>query len=251
MQHPTATHVAGFRAWLKLGYAVKRGEKAIRIWVPIPPSRKQLEHWEQQGSDTAERPRTFFKLGPVFARDQVAPPATPATLDLPIHDLTGDDLAPTLPSLIALAGEIGSIVELEAMSGSRHGYYEPATLRIALRQDMAVNALVKTLIHDLAHALLRAEPALEDPTLHPAAEELIVESVAYTVCGALGLDSSSYSIPYLTSWSANTDIAIIEQTATVIDRVARRIEEATITPGEAAPPRQDRSADIPTHAVAA
>lgn len=32
-----------------------------------------------------------------------------------------------------------------------------------------------------------------------AAEELVVESAAYTVCGAPGLDSSGYSIPYLAS----------------------------------------------------
>ena len=31
LQHPTATRVAGFRAWLKLGYAVTKGQKAIRI----------------------------------------------------------------------------------------------------------------------------------------------------------------------------------------------------------------------------
>jgi hypothetical protein len=35
---PDATRVAGFKAWLKLGYCVRRGEKAvIRIWMPMPP----------------------------------------------------------------------------------------------------------------------------------------------------------------------------------------------------------------------
>jgi hypothetical protein len=32
-QYPTATRVAGFGAWLKLGYSVRRGEHAIRIWA--------------------------------------------------------------------------------------------------------------------------------------------------------------------------------------------------------------------------
>ncbi|MGA2453647.1 MAG: ArdC-like ssDNA-binding domain-containing protein [Solirubrobacteraceae bacterium] len=239
MQRPTATRVAGFRAWLKLGYAVNRGEKAIRIWVPMPPTRRQLEQWQQQGGDPDARPRTFFKLGPVFDRDQVAPlppPATPAPLDLEIHEMTGDDLAPALPSLIALAGEIGSAVEFEAIQGSRRGYYEINTRRIAIRQDMAANAQVKTLIHELAHALLRAEPSADDPELERAAEELVVESIAYTVCGALGLDASSYSIPYLTCWSADTDIAILEHTAALTDRLARRIETAII-PDETSSPR--------------
>jgi hypothetical protein len=45
MAPPTATRVAGFRAWLKLGYVVRRGERAIKVWAPCPPSRKQLERW--------------------------------------------------------------------------------------------------------------------------------------------------------------------------------------------------------------
>src|SRR5829696_4397695 len=46
LQNPEATRVAGFRAWLKLGYAVRRGERAIKIWVPVPPSKKKLEEWK-------------------------------------------------------------------------------------------------------------------------------------------------------------------------------------------------------------
>jgi len=43
MARPTATRVAGFRAWLELGYAVRKrpdevpeGQWAIRIWAPCP-----------------------------------------------------------------------------------------------------------------------------------------------------------------------------------------------------------------------
>src|SRR4051812_48058474 len=87
LQKPHATRVAGFRAWLKLGYCVRRGERALRIWVPIPPSKKALERWKADGEDAAARPRTHFKLGPVFDRSQVEPlppPAEPIPLDPPI-----------------------------------------------------------------------------------------------------------------------------------------------------------------------
>ena len=234
MQRPAATRVAGFRAWLNLGYCVQRGERAIRIWVPIPPSRKQLERWARAGSDPAERPNTHFKLGPVFDREQVRPlppPATPAPLDPPVREVTGEDLAPVLPHLIELGRAIGSIVEFEAIPGQRRGYYEVESRRIAIGEDMPANAQVKTLIHELAHALLRAEPCDDDPALEPAAEELVVESVAYTVCGALGLDSAGYSIPYLASWAGEGDIDILERTAALIDRLARRIEDAAMNRG--------------------
>ncbi len=68
MARPTATRVAGFRAWLKLGYAVQRGERAIKVWAPCPPSRKQLERWQQDGGDADQRARTYFRLVPVFDR---------------------------------------------------------------------------------------------------------------------------------------------------------------------------------------
>jgi IrrE N-terminal-like domain len=202
--------------------------------VPITPSRKQLEKWQHAGSDPAERPRPSFRLGPVFDREQVGPlppPATPLPLDPPLHEVSGDDLAPVLPRLIALGREIGSSVEFEAIAGERRGYYEVESRRIAIRQDMAPNAQVKTLIHELAHALLRAEAREDDPTLEQAAEELVVESVAYSVCGALGLDSAGYSIPYLASWAGEGDIDTLERTAALIDRLARRIEEAAVDPG--------------------
>lgn len=234
MQRPAATRVAGFRAWLNLGYCVQRGERAIRIWVPIPPSRKQLERWERAGSDPAERPNTYFKLGPVFDREQVQqlpPPATPAPLDPPVRDVTGEDLGPVLPHLIELGREIGSSVEFEAIGGHRRGYYEVESRRIAIAEDMPANAQVKTLIHELAHALLRAEPSEDDPALEQAAEELVVESVAYTVCGALGLDSAGYSIPYLASWASDGDLDMLEGTAALIDRLARRVEDAAVDPG--------------------
>jgi antirestriction protein ArdC len=232
MQCPNATRVAGFRAWLKLGYAVRRGQRAIRIWVPIPPSRKRVEQWVRAGSNPDEKPATYFKLGPVFDREQVEPlpaPACPVPLDAPVRDITGDDLAPVLAPLIELARQIGSRVVFEAMSGQRRGYYVLESRQIAVRHDFSPNAKVKTLIHELAHALLRAEPNEDDPALERAAEELVVESVAFTVCGSLGLDTSGYSIPFLASWAQRGDIDTIERTAGLIDRLARRIEDAAAT----------------------
>lgn len=230
-QCPQATRVAGFRAWLKLGYAVQRGQKALRIWVPMAPSRHAIERWEAAGADPETRPRTLFRLGPVFDASQVAPlppPAEPVPLRPPIREIEGDQLAPVLPRLIALAQQIDSSVAFVSIGGSRRGSYNLETREICVARDMPANAQVKTLCHELAHALLRAERAQEDPTLEHAAEELVVESVAYTVCGALGLDVSGYSVPYLASWSSTTNIEIIERTAALIDRLARRIEDAAL-----------------------
>ncbi|MFL5844325.1 MAG: ArdC-like ssDNA-binding domain-containing protein [Solirubrobacteraceae bacterium] len=228
MQCPHATRVAGFRAWLKVGYCVRRGEKAIRIWVPIAPSKAKLEAWRRAGADPAAKPRTFFKLGPVFDRSQVdelPPPAIPVTLDCPIADVVGCELEYCLEPLVALAETIGSAVTFEPMCTERGGCYDTATRAIAINDAREINAQVKTLIHELSHALLRAEPGADDPELSYAEEELVVESIAYTVCGSAGLDVSGYVIPYLASWSQDAPLDTVQSCAGMIDRYARRLED--------------------------
>jgi antirestriction protein ArdC len=231
MARPTATRAAGFRAWLKLGYAIRRGERAIKIWAPCRPSRKQIERWQQQGADPDQRPRTYFKLVPVFAHDQVdplPPHGEPEPLDPPIHDVTGDELADAIPKLDALAAEIGCTVHEEAMNGGCHGYYEIDTGRIAIDTGLSANGKVKTRVHELAHALIRRERQDDDPELDRASEELVVESIAFTSVGALGVNTDGYSVPYLASWAEQADLAVLEQTATLIDRLASRIEDAVL-----------------------
>ena len=74
-QDPQATRVAGFRAWLALGYCVRRGETSqIRVWARCEPSKKRLQAWKDAGAIPGERPKPFYRLEPVFdtlSRDRV------------------------------------------------------------------------------------------------------------------------------------------------------------------------------------
>ncbi len=63
--------------------------------------------------------------------------------------------------------------------------------------DVAPAQAVKTLIHELAHALLHSD---EFPRSKEVAE-VEVESVAYIVCDAIGLDSGAYSFAYIARWA--------------------------------------------------
>ena len=71
-QCPEATRVAGFRSWLSLGYAVRKGERGIRIWAPCPPSKKQLAEWKRAGANPLEKPSHLFparcRLRPIPGR---------------------------------------------------------------------------------------------------------------------------------------------------------------------------------------
>jgi hypothetical protein len=56
-QKPTATHVAGFHAWHKLGRFVMKGEKGILILAPIV--RRKNESAEQNETDESSTPVGF------------------------------------------------------------------------------------------------------------------------------------------------------------------------------------------------
>lgn len=229
MQRPTAVRVAGFRKWLELGYCVRKAEKAIRIWAPCPPSPKKIQAWKDAGAKPEERPRTFFKLTSVFADDQVQelpPPATPQPIGCPIRQLEGDDLAECLPALERLAHGIGCTLSFVAITGGASGYYVPSTKAIVIDSDMAVNQQVSVILHELAHALVRADRQQGDPTLDYSSEELVAESIAFTVVRSLGIDADAASIPYLAAWAESADLSVLEQTAGLIDRLAKRLEEA-------------------------
>lgn len=234
-QCPHATRVAGFHAWLRLGYCVRRGEKGLRIWAPVPPSRRAIQAWRDAGSDPMERPRTFFKLTAVFDRSQVDElpdfPGGPTPLAPPIVSLTGEDLADRWEPLVALAEEIGSTVTLEAISGAADGFYEPRTKRIAIEVRLPGNARVSTLVHELAHALVRADKHDDDPRLDYAQEEIVAETVAYSVCSGLGFDTRDESVPYLADYSSTAGIETIQAHALLIDRLAKRIEDGAVATG--------------------
>lgn len=230
-QRPGATFVAGFSTWLKLGYCIQRGERGLRIWVPIGPSRRALERWKAEGADPGSRPRPLFKLRAVFDRSQVRPldpPAKPVDLDPPVHPLRGAELAWVLGPLGELAGELGCGVLVERMPERMGGYYEPASRRICLNERNPPNHQVKTLVHELSHALIRLERSESDLPFGFCEEELVVESIAYTVCGSIGLDSAGFSVPYLAAWSEQACMTTIELAAATIDRIAKRIEAYVI-----------------------
>jgi antirestriction protein ArdC len=238
MQCPEATRVAGFRKWLEIGYAVRKGEKAIRIWAPCPPSRKQVERRRREGAKPDEEPRTYFRLVPVFDASQVAPlpefPGEPVPLEPPHEPIAGDGLADRVPLLVEFADSLELEVAIEKIAGAASGYHEPATGRIVVEDvgpEFSPNAQVSVLIHELAHASVRIDRREGDPKLGYAEEEVVVESVAYSVCASLGLDSSASAVPYVAGWAERAAGDPIEAYAELIDRLARRLEEVVCDEG--------------------
>lgn len=225
MQDPDATRAAGFRRWLDLGYAVKKGEKAIRIWMPLRPTKKQLA--ELQPGD---KPHVRFRLGPVFTDRQVQElegfEGQRVALAPPTVDLTGSDLGHHCTALRELCGLLDITVQCVGRRGAANGWYTPATRTISLIDDRPLNAYVRTFIHELCHALLDVDAADDDPDLDYATEEVVVESATWSLLCGLGVDPQAMSAPYVASWLQGRDPADVLPYARLIDRLCRRIEGA-------------------------
>jgi antirestriction protein ArdC len=236
LQHPTATRVAGFRAWMNLGWAVSKGQKAIKIWAPCPPTKKQLQAWRDAGADPDMRPRTHWRLASVFAQDQVAElpsPAVPAPLDPPIAEIGGDSHAAYMAALERLANELGYRLAI-ADTGSAEGIHHGARKLIEVSERLQPNGRLAAGIHEVGHALVALDELA--PELTYAEEELVVESVAYCACQTLGLATDANSIPYLASWAEAADLVVLERAAALTTRLANRIEDALLaTDGDPAP----------------
>jgi antirestriction protein ArdC len=193
LQRPDASYVAGFHTWLRLGRRVRKGEKGIAILAPIV---RRLRVENQNGEDQVivGAPRNF-KPASVFDLSQTEGDHLPEISSR----LVGDDPRSAFVPLVEVAASVGFAVELvDEFPDARNGDCSHGDHRIRLRRHLAPAQRVKTLAHELAHAVLHG-PNCE--LSERGLKELEAESVAYVVCNELEIDSSSYSFGYVAGWA--------------------------------------------------
>jgi DNA primase len=87
---------------------------------------------------------------------------------------------------------------------------------------------VKTLAHELGHALLHDPADFDGTTLACCGiQEVEAESIAYLVAATHGLTTDDYTFPYVTSWAVDVDAAspeaVVEQTGQRVMRIAAHV----------------------------
>lgn len=221
-----ARRVAGFRAWLKLGRCVRKGEKGLVVLAPM-----LLKHREQESQDSEEK-RVVFRAAFVFADSQTdpLPDVEPAPLEPPSEQLTGDSHRHLLGRLEAFAGSIDFDVAFEAfeaVDGSAGGWCDAKRRRIVVDAALPANAQVRVLVHELAHAL-----GVGYQQFGRARAEVIVDTVTFVVCSSVGLAVDGESIPYVAGWGEDGALEAVVAFAETIDALARRLEDAIADPVE-------------------
>jgi hypothetical protein len=143
-------------------------------------------------------------------------------LDPPSQPLTGARQSGLIAPLTRLAGELGYRIERRELPEAGPGGWCDRREKLIVIAHGEPNAEVRTLIHEVAHAIVGAA---EEPLAYDR-EEVIVETATFIASQAVGLDTGGESIPYVAGWGEAGALDAVRALAGVIDAVARRIEDA-------------------------
>lgn len=262
---PTPTYVAGFRQWSSLGRHVRKGQSGYGILAPVTArfasfTPANQDSWRRLAG--AERPRPgetvrsrMVGLRPAHVWDISQTDGDPIP-QLPRPTLpTGrapEGLWDGLADQITAAGYGLRLVSTAVSIGGANGLTDFLAREVTLRMDMDDAAQTKTLAHELGHVLLhepnRDRTSAADAALHRGIAEVEAESVALMVSAAHGLDTSSYTVPYVSTWASSirdkSPVEVVQSTAERVRSTAIGILDKleTLKVGDGNPPGLDREA---------
>ena len=209
LQRENPQFVAGFNEWKKRGRFVRKGEKAIYILAPSP-IKITVPVLESDGTVT-ERVDTIprYRAVPVFEISQTEGDPLPQVSDRKVG--TAADLIRALTKASPVPVSFGMI--------RAEGMYNKS--RIIINPDQSPEDTVKTLAHEIAHALLHAQTS----DLSAQVAELEAESVAYVVASYFRIDDDS-SLGYVAAWAKEETTKLFQQSLDRIQKTAASIIDA-------------------------
>ena len=224
-QNPEARQVASFKQWKEnFGRYVKKGEKALRIFKPMTKIKKDENNQPILDKNGKPETVTFFGLVPVFDVSQTEGKEMPKAAEVK-EQLTDLNYANLYRALMAIAKENDVSVRFEEMENNKHGYYSVPENQIVLRSnEMNKAQIIKTFLHEMAHAELHHADNPQKENLTRSTAELQAESVAYVVSSYYGIDTSEYSFNYLSRWSADKEtLADLEAQLDIVQQEAKSL----------------------------
>ena len=224
-QNPEARQVASFKQWKEnFDRYVKKGEKALRIFKPMTKIKKDENNQPILDKNGKPETVTFFGLVPVFDVSQTEGKDMPKAAEVK-EQLTDLDYANLYRALMAIAKENDVSVRFEEMENNKHGYYSVPENQIVLRSnEMNKAQIIKTFLHEMAHAELHHADNPQKENLTRSTAELQAESIAYVVSSYYGIDTSEYSFNYLSGWSADKEtLADLEAQLDIVQQEAKSL----------------------------
>ena len=219
-QRPDARRVAGYETWRKLGRFVRKGEKGIAIIAPLIRRKTEIESLE---STEKEAVVSGFKVAHVFSEEQTDGEPLPE-----IGRVTGDP-GYFLARLEQFVRENGIELRYSSEIAPARGMAEKG--KITLLPEQTPAETFATLVHEVAHLELHFGGRRSETTKR--IRETEAESVAYVVCSAIGLETSTAAQDYVGLYGGDSKLLL--QSLQYIQQAANRIL-AAIAPENLATP---------------
>lgn len=172
-QNPYAQYVQSFPAWKKMGYSPKRGEKGLKIWVPVKTTFLNTgnNEWVKLSDATKEqrdaykqgklesRVSTLFKLGTVFdiAQTTYPPEKYPELFSVGYPSEMHEDIC---KGLIDFAQDyVHYDVNIQDLSSiTLRGYCSHIEKMITINSSLKDTQKLSTMAHELGHAIRHNMP---------------------------------------------------------------------------------------------
>lgn len=255
---PFPTYVAGYRQWQGLDRQVVKGQAGYMIYAPVtarfvsmnpsdPLSWRRLAPREKHKSGEVERSR-IVGVKPTYVWDVSQTDGAPVPGAPAPTLLEGEAPEGLWEGLAAQVEDAGfdplRVPDASAIHGA-NGVTDYAAKTVSVRVDMSDAARVKTLAHELAHVLLHG-PENAEARGHRGVGEVEAESVALMVGAAHGIDTSIYTVPYVSGWASSvkdtSPVEVVKATGERVRRTASRILDQldTLKVGDGNPPGLNR-----------
>jgi hypothetical protein len=212
-----ATLVHGKKQWEKEGVALNPDAQALPIFAPQFVNMK-----DENGNiiyDNNGKPKRrigWYKVVYVYdISDTNAPePKDPAIM----REIEGDDLVDYLPEFESFARELGFVIRYREDTGEALGWCDFYNREIIVNKNLSGNAIIRTLVHELAHAY----GDINYTDYDRGTAEVIVESATVMTLGMLGYDVRNASVPYIAEWG-NGDMKLLKSFAATIDDLVKTL----------------------------
>lgn len=245
LQRPDAQLVAGRYDWNhKFHRHIKAGSKALYVCAPLKgkkhhPDKEvsednkvseddELPELDEDETDKKENRReiTRFTYKAVFDVSDTEGKPLPTLCD----DLTGS-VEGFQDFRYAARSFSPAPISFEKFPGGARGYFSPVENEIVIQASMEETQTLKTLIHEITHAVLHNETEKKKNRQNGAekdrqTQEVEAESTAYTVCKYFGVDTSEYSFPYIATWSSSREVEELEASLGTIRNTAKEMIES-------------------------
>jgi hypothetical protein len=142
------------------------------------------------------------------ARRDPLPGVEPVPLTPPAQPIDGDNHHHLIAPLQELARELRYRIEIRELPETGRGGWCDQRRREIVVASGSANRQVRTLVHELAHAL-----GLGSGQYGREKAEVLVDSVTYIVCSSVGLDVGGDVIPYVAGWGEDNALDAIREYA--------------------------------------